>query len=422
MGIKENFTKALRELTGGGDKEADNKTLSEEDLEKAVEAYSNQRMLEIAQNVEELEKAVDAYGAAPQVARETTPRPNVGSILSLDASVKANEAAATPRDPAPAIVPSPVVSPVIAEPVKEPAAVPAAPAIAEASKSVEIPPVIAEPVKEPPVEPAVQTSVEISKSVDAPPVIEEPVKEPAVEPAAQTIAETPKSADVPPVIAEPVREPVAEPAVSKTSETSERSGGFAGMGGFRAANASAGTDRPAGSYAAPSAFTGFNQRNDTDDANEITIISRNTIIDGNIRSFADMSINGDIRGDVETTKNIELNGKIVGNIICNNAFMHRSQIQGGIRMKGSLSMKRDTLLIGDLAATFAEINGKIKGNIDVAGRADLKADAVVFGDINASTITVEDGAVIQGRVDTVSMTKDGGKDLFPDIVVIGEGY
>jgi cytoskeletal protein CcmA (bactofilin family) len=273
---------------------------------------------------------------------------------------------------------------------------------------------------------AAQTSAEIPKSVDVPPVIVEPVKEPVAEPAAQKIAETPKSADVTPVIAEPVREPVrepvAEPAVSKTAETSERSGGFTGIGGFRTSTTNAGTDRPAGNYAPPAAFTGFSQRNDTDDANEITIISRNTIIDGNIRSFADMSINGDIRGDVETTKNIELNGKIVGNIICNNAFMHRSQIQGGIRMKGSLSMKRDTLLIGDLAATFAEINGKIKGNIDVAGRADLKADAVVFGDINASTITVEDGAVIQGRVDTVSMTKDGGKDLFPDIVVIGEGY
>ncbi|MDR0222919.1 MAG: hypothetical protein LBI38_05225 [Oscillospiraceae bacterium] len=46
--------------------------------------------------------------------------------------------------------------------------------------------------------------------------------------------------------------------------------------------------------------------------NEITIISRNTVIDGNIRSFADMSVDGDIKGDVETTKNIDLNGKSSG--------------------------------------------------------------------------------------------------------------
>ena len=412
MGIKENFTKALRELTGGGDKEADSKSLSEEELEKAVEAYSNQRMLEIAQNVEELEKAVDAYGAGPQVARETTPRPNVGgSILSLDASVKEGNVA-TPTD----------VSPAITEPVKELRAEPAAPAIAEASKNVDIPPAIAEPVTKPVAETSAQTSVDISKSVDVPPAITEPVKELRAEPAAPAIAEVSKNIDIPPAIAEPVTKPVAETSAQTSAETSGRSGGFVGTGGFHAANENAGAYRSVGNVAAPTTFAGFSQRSDTDDANEITIISRNTIIDGNIRSFADMSITGDIRGDVETTKNIELNGKIVGNIICNNAFMHRSQVQGGIRMKGNLSMKRDTLLIGDLAATFAEINGKIKGNIDVAGRADLKADSVVFGDINASTITVEDGAVIQGRVDTMSMTKDGGKNLFPDIVVIGEGY
>jgi len=416
MGIKENFTKALRELTGGGDKEAEKKSLSEEELEKAVEAYSNQRMLEIAQNVEELEKAVDAYGAGPQIPREI--KPNVDSILSLDASIKAGETA-TPKDVAPTIDKSPVVSSTIAEPVNEPPAQ----ISAEIPKSVDIPPAIAEPVKEShPVEPAAPIITETVKNADASPVIANPIKEPLAEPAAPTIAETVKSVDIPPVIAEPIREPAAKPIIQTSVETSERSGEFTGTSGFRAANANAGAERSSGNYAAPATFTGFNQRNDTDDANEITIISRNTIVDGNIRSFADMSINGDIRGDVETTKNIELNGKIVGNIVCNNAFMHRSQIQGGIRMKGNLSMKRDTLLIGDLAATFAEINGKIKGNIDVAGRADLKADAVVFGDINASTITVEDGAVIQGRVDTMSMSKDGGKNLFPDIVVIGEGY
>jgi cytoskeletal protein CcmA (bactofilin family) len=154
------------------------------------------------------------------------------------------------------------------------------------------------------------------------------------------------------------------------------------------------------------------------DDNELTIISRNTIIDGNVRSFADMSIDGDIKGDVETTKNIDLNGKVIGNISCNNAMMHTSQIQGNVRMKGSISMKRDTLLIGDLMSTYAEVNGKVKGNLDVVGKADLKGDAVVFGDISASTITVEDGAIIQGYVTTTFLNKEETKNIFPDTVVI----
>jgi cytoskeletal protein CcmA (bactofilin family) len=154
--------------------------------------------------------------------------------------------------------------------------------------------------------------------------------------------------------------------------------------------------------------------------NELTIISRNTFIDGNVRSFADMSIDGDVKGDVETTKNIDLNGKIIGSITCNNAMMHTSQIQGNVRMKGRVDMKRDTLLIGDLMSTYADINGKVKGNLDIVGKADFKGDAVVFGDISASTITVEDGAIIQGYVSTTFLNKEESKNLFPDNVIIGD--
>ncbi len=156
------------------------------------------------------------------------------------------------------------------------------------------------------------------------------------------------------------------------------------------------------------------------DDNETTVISRNTVIDGNVRSFANMSIDGNIKGNVETTKDIDLNGKIVGNIACNNASLRTSQIQGNVQMKGNAFMERDTLLIGDLTSTYANVNGKIKGNLAITGKAELKSDAVVFGDISASTITVNDGAIIQGYVSTTFLNKEESKSIFPDAITIGE--
>ena len=133
-----------------------------------------------------------------------------------------------------------------------------------------------------------------------------------------------------------------------------------------------------------------------------------------------MSIDGNIKGNVETTKDIDLNGKVVGDIACNNANMRTSQIQGNIRMKGNAFMERDTLLIGDLTSTYANVNGKIKGNLGITGKAELKSDAVVFGDISASTITVNDGAIIQGYVSTTFLNKEESKNIFPDAITIGE--
>ena len=165
-------------------------------------------------------------------------------------------------------------------------------------------------------------------------------------------------------------------------------------------------------------FAGY--PNHLNDEEEITVISKNTVIDGNVRSFANMAVDGNIKGNIETTKDIDLNGKIVGNIACNNAQMRTSQIQGNIQMKGNAYMERDTLLIGDLTSTYANVNGKIKGNLDITGKAELKSDAVVFGDISASTITVNDGAIIQGYVSTTFLNKEESKNIFPDTITIGE--
>lgn len=162
------------------------------------------------------------------------------------------------------------------------------------------------------------------------------------------------------------------------------------------------------------------RQNTGSDDDEITVISKNTVIDGNVRSFANMSIDGNIKGNVETTKDIDLNGKIVGNIACNNAQMRTSQIQGNVQLKGNVYMERDTLLIGDLSSTYADINGKIKGNVAITGKAELRSDAVIFGDISASTITVNDGAIIQGYVSTTFLNKEESKNIFPDTITIGE--
>lgn len=207
-------------------------------------------------------------------------------------------------------------------------------------------------------------------------------------------------------------------AESGASSQSESFGDYGFGGGYSAASAQS-RQESRGGYQQQSSFSTARYQSPADD-NETTIISKNTVVDGNIRSFANMSIDGNIKGNVETTKDIDLNGKIVGNVACNNAKMRTSQIQGNMQMKGSAYMERDTLLIGDLTSTYANVNGKIKGNLDITGKAELNSDAVVFGDISASTITVSDGAIIQGYVSTTFLNKEESKNIFPEAITIGE--
>lgn len=168
--------------------------------------------------------------------------------------------------------------------------------------------------------------------------------------------------------------------------------------------------------AVPPSSGGMMAAQNNSETDEVTVISKNTNIDGNVRSLANMHIDGNIKGNVETTKNVEMTGKIVGDITCNNAGMNSAAMQGNISLKGRMKMDRDTILIGDLSSQYADINGRIRGKLDIVGKAELKRDAIVFGDINASTIAVTDGAIIQGYVNTTFLSKEDSRNVFPEAI------
>ncbi len=153
--------------------------------------------------------------------------------------------------------------------------------------------------------------------------------------------------------------------------------------------------------------------------NEVTIISKNTIVEGGIRSYANINVEGNIKGNVRTTKNASISGKVVGNLECSNADMVGAAIQGDLVSNGAVGMDQNSLLLGDLSALNLRINGKVKGNLHVDGKAELDADSIILGDINATKIVVDEGAKIRGFV-TVASTHEIDSSLFPEQVAITE--
>ena len=213
---------------------------------------------------------------------------------------------------------------------------------------------------------------------------------------------------------QPAKEPQPQNSAAPAPEVNANVQRFAGNGGSGFGGNGGGFGGGNGGYVPPSAAgKSMDAPSDTD---EVTVISRNTVIDGNVRSLANMQVDGNIKGNVETTRDVEMSGKIVGDIKCNNANMNSAAMQGNMVLKGKMRMDRDTILIGDLTSQYADVNGRIRGKLEIGGKAELKRDAIVFGDINASTIAVTDGAIIQGYVNTTFLSKEDSRSVFPDAI------
>lgn len=222
------------------------------------------------------------------------------------------------------------------------------------------------------------------------------------------VAAAPVEQPKPQPVREPVREPLNEPVAQapRPAQTEQR-------------NYFQKEDRPVQPQQ-PSRASAYSPiESPYSDVEEQTFISRNTIIEGNIRSFANVTVEGSIKGDVQSTKNANVSGKLVGDLDCNNASMLGSQMQGNITSKGQVKFDRDSLILGNVVAQYLEMNGKVKGNIDINGKAEFKSDAYIIGDINVSTLTVLEGATISGHVNTTYI-QDAPSTVFPEMIAMTE--
>ena len=225
--------------------------------------------------------------------------------------------------------------------------------------------------------------------------------------------QTPEEAQAQPAVNTQAQQTAASPAQSAQGNQTAQNP----QGGFGGANSNYGGF---GGFNAPPAVNAKDNRASVV-TDEVTVISKNTVIDGNVRSLANMQVDGNVKGNIETTRDIEMTGKVVGDVKCNNASMNSAAMQGNMTIKGKMRMDRDTILIGDLSSQYADVNGRIRGKLEIAGKAELKRDAIVFGDINASTIAVTDGAIIQGYVNTTFLSKEDSRNAFPDAISLDSG-
>ena len=89
------------------------------------------------------------------------------------------------------------------------------------------------------------------------------------------------------------------------------------------------------------------------------------------------------RGDIEFEGVLHVNGDFYGNIKGNGDL--------GIGLTGRV---RSVIHAGDVI-----ISGLVWGNIFALGRVAVKSSAIVIGDIQASTLVVEEGSILHGKLE-----------------------
>ena len=97
-----------------------------------------------------------------------------------------------------------------------------------------------------------------------------------------------------------------------------------------------------------------------------------------------------LTGDLESSGNVRIEGKVAGNVVS----------------KAKAILGQSSEVTGDVIAQNADLEGEIRGNIRVSETLTLKPTAVIHGDIVTNKLIVEAGARFNGQCKMGATPKD----------------
>jgi cytoskeletal protein CcmA (bactofilin family) len=89
--------------------------------------------------------------------------------------------------------------------------------------------------------------------------------------------------------------------------------------------------------------------------------------------------------------------KVEGEFHSQGDVLIEGDVQGSLSAAGTLTVGSEATIRADIKAQEAIISGEITGNLQITRQAVFHASARVKGDVTAERITVEAGAIIEGR-------------------------
>ena len=129
----------------------------------------------------------------------------------------------------------------------------------------------------------------------------------------------------------------------------------------------------------------------------LTVICKGTTVKGSIYAEGSVQVEGTVEGDITAAGELIISGNVTGNIEGLVISVNRSTVRGNIKSFNGLFISEESVVIGDIESTDADIAGAVKGKIDVNGPVTLRSEAKVLGDIDCKSVQINNGAVIEGK-------------------------
>ncbi|MCH1941923.1 bactofilin family protein [Holdemania massiliensis] len=129
-----------------------------------------------------------------------------------------------------------------------------------------------------------------------------------------------------------------------------------------------------------------------------TIITADMKIIGDLEGCADLEFHGKITGNIITEGYVNMDGKIDGSIQALALRLNGGVVHGDILCEKTIEILPGSEVVGNLQAEIVTVNGHIRGDLYCGQMLTLLDHSVVEGNITTESISVYEGALVEGKL------------------------
>lgn len=131
---------------------------------------------------------------------------------------------------------------------------------------------------------------------------------------------------------------------------------------------------------------------------KVSTIQSETKVLGDIVCDGHLTVYGSIKGNIDCVGDLHIFGNVQGLIHAGHVIIEDCIYYGNLTCTDLTLNNVNTVVHGNIKASNVVSLGRIKGNVDVENRFRLGCKGAVIGDISASSMSLEEGAIVQGKV------------------------
>lgn len=133
-------------------------------------------------------------------------------------------------------------------------------------------------------------------------------------------------------------------------------------------------------------------------AAQTTILAEGSVFEGTLRAKGNVELCGRFKGDVFSEGSVIIRTGIEGNVQANSIELASSSVKGDLTAAGQLKISERSAVAGNLTAQSIVCAGSVTGNMQAGGSVSLLHTAQLTGDLTAASVSIEEGALLDGRV------------------------